>query len=362
MSINTQKYKPDFVVPPGTTLKELLQKIGMTQSELATRISRPLKTINEIINGSVMITPETSLQFEKALNIPASFWNNLQKNYQEKLARIEQRERLKGEVNLLDEFPYQTAAKYGWLEKADDKIERVENILSFFGVDSLKLVQKIYPVVFRLHNGKTTSPISLAIWLRKGEIDGQNIQTSSYNSEGIYGLINKFKTYTLESPKTFIPTLVDEMAKNGVALVFTRNLPNTLVCGATRWLTPEKALVQLSLRGSYADIMWFTLFHELAHILLHGKKERFIDLKEKRSGDQDEETEADRFAAIQLIPKNEFDSLVSSGNFSADNIKAIATRLEIHPGIIVGRLQHEKIIGFNQLNQLRVKYIWENNP
>ncbi len=81
-------FLPDYAVPPGETLFENLDAIGMSQVELAERTGRPKKTINEIIKGKAAITPETALQFERVLGIPAGFWNNLERNYQETLARI----------------------------------------------------------------------------------------------------------------------------------------------------------------------------------------------------------------------------------------------------------------------------------
>jgi len=82
------QFKPDYAVLPGDTLKETIDALGMSQTDLAERTGRPVKTINEIIQGKAGITPETALQFEKVFNIPASFWNNLEQNYQESLAAL----------------------------------------------------------------------------------------------------------------------------------------------------------------------------------------------------------------------------------------------------------------------------------
>jgi len=82
------QFTPDYAVPPGETLLETLEAISMSQAELAERMDRPKKTINEIIKGKAAITPETALQFERVLGISSGFWNNLERNYQETLARI----------------------------------------------------------------------------------------------------------------------------------------------------------------------------------------------------------------------------------------------------------------------------------
>ncbi len=82
------QFRPDYVVPPGETLLEALEERGMTQAELAERTGRPKKTINGIVQGKVAITPETALQFERVLSIPAGFWSNLQRQYEETVARL----------------------------------------------------------------------------------------------------------------------------------------------------------------------------------------------------------------------------------------------------------------------------------
>ena len=104
---NTNKYifKPDYTVIPGDTLFEMLEHLGMSQADLARRTDRPLKTINQIIKGKAAITPQTALQFECVLGVSASFWNNLEKNYQEASARLQEIELLKEQCSLLDKIP-----------------------------------------------------------------------------------------------------------------------------------------------------------------------------------------------------------------------------------------------------------------
>src|SRR5579864_8041081 len=97
MAIRKQfRYEPDYAIPPGETLVETLESFGMSQAELAARTGRPLKTINEITKGKTAITPETALQFEKVLGVPASFWNSLETNYQQSLAKNRERKTLSG--------------------------------------------------------------------------------------------------------------------------------------------------------------------------------------------------------------------------------------------------------------------------
>jgi len=356
----TNNYTPDFIVHPGATLLETLGSIGMSQTELAKRISRPEKSISEIINGGKSITPETAIQLERAIGVPAPFWNNLEKNYQELKAKTEARSVLTEEVELAEKYPYSEMAKNGWLQPATKWEEKIENLLSFFAVDRLSLIDNVMPAVFRQHNGHSVSPYSIQAWLRKGLIDSHDINTQPFDKQKLENLLSEFKSLSNERPSVIVDRLTTSLSECGIALVFTQDLPNTLVCGAARWITPEKAMIQLSLRGSDTDIMWFTFYHELGHLLLHSKKKHFVDLTNTNNGSV-EEKEANNFASEHLIPSQKLSNFVSTKEINAVSIKEFANELNMHPGIVVGRLQHEKIIEHKEFNHLRAKYRFTNN-
>lgn len=359
----TDNYYPNYIVRPGATLLETLESLHMSQTELAKRTSRPEKTISEIINGLTAITPETAIQFERALGVQASFWNNLEKNYQEQKARIDADKKLEEEVVLLTNFPYNIMAKLGWIKQTSDRKEQVKNLLSYFSVNSLNLINNVMQINYRKHNGKNASQGAVATWLRKGEIDGINLQTKPFNEKELKQCLNNFKTLSKSKIQDFAPILISQLADCGVALVFTHDLPKTYVCGASRWLSPSKALVQLSMRGRFADIMWFTLYHELGHLLLHSKKERFIDVASNlQTTNVDEiENQANNFSSESLIPSKQLDEFLRNNTvINRSSIVRFASQLDIHPGILVGRLQHEKVLDYNQENDLRAKYVWVN--
>src|SRR3990172_8721079 len=157
-----RQYDPDTVSPPGESLEETLSAIGMSQVELARRTGRPLKTINEIIKGKTAITPETALQFERALGVPASFWNNREREFREALARIADRERLRKSLELLKKIPVSAMIKRGWIARRADKIEQLQEVLAFFGVASPEL--DVVPAAFRKSAAYASDPFSLAAW------------------------------------------------------------------------------------------------------------------------------------------------------------------------------------------------------
>ncbi len=355
------QYAPDYAVLPGETLLETLESLGMSQAELANRTGRPTKTINEIIKGKASITPETALQLERVFGVPASFWNNLERNYRETVARLQEQEKLQAEVKWLNRIPLKAMIKSGWVRAFKDRVRQLEEVLNFFGVSSPAQYQRIWhhpAASFRKSKAFQSDADALACWLRKGELAAQRIQCSTYDEKRFADALKNIRSLTATSVEKFQTELVRLCAEAGVAVVFVPELPGSRASGATRWLNSSKALIQLSLRYKTDDHLWFTFFHEAAHILNHGKKEVFIEVD--CSGDSKED-EANRFAASFLIPDADFQRLKKLSSISKAVISRFAQELGIAPGIIVGRLQHEKLLPPSHGNDLKRHLRWKQN-
>ncbi len=353
------EYHPADVSPPGATLLEALDEREMTQAELALRTGRPKKTINEIVKGKAAITPETALQFERVLGISATFWNKREQQYREALARLADEQRLKGWVSWLRELPVKQMIARGWVRRRDDKSSQVLELLTFFGVASPEAYRVIFEqevVAFRKTGVSTSDMGGTAAWLRQGEIEAAEIDCAPYDERRFREALRKIRALTNEPPEGFEPEVIRLCAEAGVAVVFVQDLPRTGICGATRWLTPTKAVIQLSFRYKTDDHLWFTFFHEAGHILLHRKKEVFLEQEERAA--TAEEEEANTFARDLLIAAPGWRSFVRSGHFQAADIIAFANEVGVAPGIVVGRLQHDKLIPFSQCNDLKRKLAW----
>jgi addiction module HigA family antidote len=352
------EYIPSTGSLPGEILQEALEERQMTQAQLAERMGRPKKTINEIIKGKAAITPETALQLEKVLGISASFWNSLESAYRESLARSDERERLSQYLPWLKNLPIRFMIDHHWIKDCEDKVDLLREALSFFQIASLEQWPQVRPQgLFRLSAKFEVDEFALAAWLQKGKIEASKIRCKPYSEEKFRDILNEIRQVTLDpDPSNFLPRIRQLCSEAGVAFVLVRATPKSRVSGVARWLSKDQALIQLSARGLKDDQLWFTFFHEAAHILLHEKDKVFL---EGRDHIGKEEDEANRFSADFLIPPKEF-VRISEGPFNARVIREFAHSIGITPSIVLGRLQREKKIGYGgPLESLRVVYQWD---
>lgn len=362
-----QTYLPTSVSPPGDTLAELLEEKGMTQNELAERCGRPVKTINEIIKAKTAITPETALQFERVLGTPAEFWNKREYRYREYLARKSENDKLKDHEAWLKKHPINEMIKSGWIKDfRKNKTQQIIELLNFRGIASpeqgdVDWEKTSLAVAFRRSKKCENTKEAISVWLRRGEIEAANIICQPYDEKLFKSALQEIRALTVESdPQKFIPKLVEMCRAVGVAVVFVPNIKGAPMSGATKWLNPDKALIQLSLRYKTDDHLWFNFFHEAAHILLHSKKQTFVDISNKEISEECElERQADDFASEILIPSKELNEWIKFNNVrSSEIVKDFAQSVGVSPGIVVGRLQHLEKIPRNFLNGLKVGYEW----
>lgn len=352
--MSRNEYHPAAVLPPGATLAETLETIGMTQAELARRASRPIKTINEIVQGKTEITADTAIQLERVLGVPAGFWQSLERNYRESIARARDRRDLERHVSRLGEIPVAAMEKLGWIPRGCDKVEKLSNVLAFFGVASVEALEQRADARFRASRAFQANRIAIGAWLRKGHLDAQKIDCAAWDSDRFQKVLDEAKVVAATMPDDFASRLTQLCARAGVAVVYVPELPGTRLWGATRWVA-DRAIIQLSLRYRREDHFWFTFFHEAAHVFKHGRKELFI---ESDDVDDEKERKANRFAADFLAPSQELHDCFGTGYISAASVQRFAKRKGVSPGIIVGRLQHEELLPRTHLNGLVRKLSW----
>lgn len=339
-------WKSPVVTHPGEHLVDFLEDAAISQTELADRIGLSKKAINEIVNGKSPITQLTAFKLSKVFPVTPEFWINLQNNYDLALARCEEEKRLIQEV---EEYApalretYQELSKKGfveafpWINK--NMIKIAENLQRFFAVDSLAFVsESTMEFAFRKYNSGKLNQYTLAAWVQLGKIQAKLVESKSFDKEKLREQLPEIKALSRMKWQEYVPELESRLAECGVILVLAPRLKCAPVQGATQWVESDKVLVMLKADNQYEDRFWFSLFHELGHVLLHGKKDVYVDFDQ--AGEKTaQEVEADEFAQKWLIP--DITQFKIEDRDLTKSIRLFADRNNISPAIVAGRLAHE---------------------
>lgn len=351
------KEERELLSVPGDTILETIEYMRMSQIELATRMGKTAGKINDLISGKAPITINTAMQLEKVLGIDMHFWLTREAIYREKLARIEEEEFLEQCVDWLKVQPVKELKAMGLIKSENKNAQMVDEMLQFYGVASPKQWEDVYVnnyanTDFRINSSYATSLSSLSAWLRIGELVMRQMELKEYNKDLFKEALYKIKTIIYDHPEDYAVQLSNLCAVAGVAIVYTLNLPKAPISGATRWIGGNP-LLQLTDRYKTNDQFWFTFYHEAAHILLHGKKDVFIEDFEGVENDNEKENEANEFAKEWLIPDDFVHMLPDV--IDERYIKSVAREYKTHPGIVLGRLQRIGKVSYGRFDNLKAK-------
>lgn len=340
------EYFPQSVPHPGIDLSEKLSELGMGPKEFAIRADKPEKTITAILNGESSITPDMAVQFENVLKIPAHFWINRQRSYDEYLARVRREKVIDEAVPWSKYFPISDMVKKGWLPQLNSPNEKAASLLSFFSFSTHKAWEDYYfnrelKVAFRISLAHSKDSYSISAWLRKGEIQAAQINSKGYSEKDFRISLTALKKIMAEHPADFFKKLKEVCLNAGVKVVYTPCLPGSPISGATRWIN-DNPLIQLSGRFKRNDSFWFTFFHEAGHILLHGKKDIFLEDVKYKDYDDEKEKEANDFAVKWTLNVDQEKEILNNDRLTPEDVVAFSKKFGTHPGIIIGRLHHLK--------------------
>lgn len=358
MNTKEKDFRPIISFHPGKTLNNKLNEMEMGVKEFSVRTGKPEKTIFAVLNGDSSVTSDMAIIFENVTGIPARFWLAKQKNYDEFLSRKKQEELMASASAWAQKFPVSEMVNKGWIAPGKTYAERIQSLLAFFGVASQAAWEDYYlnqtlKVAFRISLKSTKDPYAISAWLRRGELQAAEMQLDApYNAETFKNSIPQIREIIAKHPADFFEQLRSWCAKCGVKIVFTPCLKKAPINGATRWIN-NTPVIQISGRYKKNDIFWFSFFHEVGHILLHGKKDIFLENVDYDEKQKNLEKEADAFAEKSLLTKAEEAQLLAlKAFFSRAEIKSFAQKIGTHPAIIVGRLHHLKKIQYNMFNDL----------
>lgn len=254
-------------VPPGMTIKEVLEDHHMTQKELAARLGLSEKHISKLINGEVPLTQDVAIRLERVLDIEASFWNGLEAAYRESILKVEYENSIDEEINFAKPFGYAKLARLGIVPETKKAAEQVNNLQKFFEVASLKNVSNdmVMPLVYE--NIKDMEPakksaIYTLVQITKGQ--ARFVEVNPYNAELLETFIPKIKDLSSEPLIGVKEPLKDMLAACGVIIVFLPIIDNiTSTC-----ITYSKGnSIVLGIPTDDSDAFW-TLLGEALHNLV----------------------------------------------------------------------------------------------
>lgn len=340
--------KSYIATPPGATIKEQLEDRDMTQKEFSARMGLSEKHISKLLNGKVHLTPDVAERLEMVLGIPASFWNKLEAVYQEKLVKVQRENELEEENNIIQKYPYKQMAELGIVPDTNKKEEKVISLRKFFGVYTLKKVSAFMPIACRRLADTEKSTCATWVLAQYAKQKAKDVELEAYSKKKLLSQIPKIRKMTLYKNMDFADELVNVLAECGIALIYLPQLQGSFLHGLT-FSDNGKIILGITMRGKDADKFWFSLFHEIAHVL-----EGHIYQSEGTS--EADERIADRIAADTLISPAQLESFKSQRDYSIQAITKFAQKIGVDRGIVIGRLQKDECIKYSQLNQYKVKY------
>lgn len=340
-------------IPPGDTIKDFIDELGMSQKELAKRMGLSEKHLSHIISGMTPISMDVAEKLQTCLGVKARFWINLENDYREALYRSIPPTITDDEKAIAQQIPYSEICKMGKLEPTKKIDSKVINLREFFGVINLTTISDIN-VAYRKANICNENKYALLAWIRIAEINAQSLKTESYSRRKLEKAVPEFRRLTLEDPEVFYSKLVDLCANSGIALVVSNHIKGTGVNGVTFLNSKRnKVIIQLSVRGKYADKFWFTFFHEISHILMDESSSfDYIDC------DEEVEKKVDAMAADLLIPNDRYREFLRKHRYDDIlEIRRFANDVGIHPCIVIGRLKYEERIPYTFFTKDAPKFV-----
>ncbi len=348
-TVRQDDWTPDWSIHPGEFLAEQIEARGMSQAELARLAGLSPKLVSTIVSGQNPVTAETALRLERVLGMKAYIWTGLQARWDLDQARHKTAaDNSSGEW--LADFPVLELKHRGVLPPSGDVGNALLGFLAVGSPNAIEARMANLAVHHRQSKKFDTSPYHVLTWLLLGEATARKRRYPPYDQFKFEQAVSSIRSLTLESPEVFGSKMVDIAAEAGVAIVFEPPISKTCLFGSARWIDGELPIIQMSLRMKTNDHFWWTFFHEAGHVMLH-KGKTFAD-DQNGTGDG-LEREADEWAEEKLVGKHRFRRFKAGRPRSAVEVHLFAREVGIHPGIVVGMLQHAGVMPYKNLNALK---------
>ena len=356
--VNTADRTFAEVFPPGEFIKDELEARGWSQLDLADITGRDPAQINLIINGKQSLTPETAKQLGDAFGTGAQFWLNLEAAY--KGSQIEPTESpVARRAMLYEKFPVREIVKRGWIEPSDNVEVLEKRLCDFYEIDAPDEEPRLAHAARKSTKG-TLTPLQKA-WLFRVRNLARAVWASAFSTSSLNQCLAALSL--MRRNREDIRRVPQVLAEHGIRLVIVEPLPTTKIDGVTLWLDKQSPVIALSFRYDRLDWFWHTLAHELMHVKKRdGISEPILDT-DLVGEDADQLSESERFidsAACEfLIPQKDINKFIARTGpyYSKQQISLFAQRLKVHPGIIVGQLQHRKEMSYAHNREMLPKVL-----
>ncbi|GAA6187657.1 ImmA/IrrE family metallo-endopeptidase [Litorivita sp. NS0012-18] len=350
----TQQFVSDWQSSPASSIVDLLDLSGKTMDQLVSNVGIG---VLDIVKEDAAFDHGMASALAEFLGGSAQFWLRRDQIFQEQRGLPD----LPDEKEWVRSLPYAEMARFGWLPSTRSAEEKIEHSLDFFECDNLREWQQKYEstiagVAFRTTFSFENDAAATLAWLRKGEQIAAIRDLPEFDADSLLENVDGIKALCRRAnPGDFLPKLESILAESGVGFAVVRAPKGCRASGATRIVENNRAILQLSFRHLSDDHFWFTLFHEIGHLVLHRETKMFL---EGNFVDSDEfESEANSFASDVLVPM-EYRPLLAKVKISAKPLIALAYKLGISPGILVGQMQHAEQIHPSKMNFLKRRYKW----
>lgn len=360
-------FEPNWASPPGDTISRMAAAEKISVRELAERIGFEEGLLSRIMEGRVVISDEIGDALSSKLGASRQFWIERYNQFLSDRARLAGSAPTQALSTWGQLFPVRALRELGWLPKGSRGERLSEDILRFFGCDSIsgwnaRYSTGIGQVAFRTSFVFEADEMATLAWLRIGEMQAENLTLAKFSARKFEKRLTELKKLcALKHPELFFPRLRQACAEAGVGLVSSKAPKGCRASGAT-WTSPKgNPIVLLSFRYLSEDHFWFTFFHEAAHVILHGTDRISVDGTDPSPlGTSVCEDEADIFAQETLVPADLRDEMLNAMPTRL-HARRVARKAGVTPGIIVGQLQKAGALQPHQFNDLKRRYKWEGN-
>ena len=335
----------------------MIEDYNVTQKEFAERLGVSAKTISKLVNAEESISKETAHKLAKLSGVSMQTWLNLQNAYDVKVAEIAEQKELEesSEKEICEMIDFKYFKEKGYVsDKRYSLNEKIVELRKILGVASLEnLISFNHLVSYRnTREFATKSIVNSNIMLELASKKARDVTTTKLNRKKLEKSLPALRELTRQDPEAFPQRLYDILLDCGVVLVGLPALPNANLNGATKKFSNGSAMLLLTDRNKASDIFWFSLFHEIGHIL---ENDFSSDDGNSESYRRSEE-EADQFAKNFLIRPEDYQAFVEKGNLDKSDILRFSEEIDIHPSVVLGRLQNEGILSFDRFRELKENY------